>query len=107
MLPSRPDPTIVARGSCWKLCTSYSRGNRVATSQTYEAAKSVIKYRDDCCDYSLCASPASISFVTSGESGTVFESNRLRILPSFPIKNLLKFHLMSPGKGESFPARAE
>src|SRR6266404_8404962 len=52
------------------------------------------------------ASAASMAAVTSGESGVVLGSNRLMILPSRPMRNLPKFHLMSPGKGESFPASA-
>src|ERR1041385_8858870 len=53
----------------------------------------------------FAASAASIASVTSGESGVALESKRLRILPSLPITNLLKFHLMLPGKGDCSPAR--
>src|SRR5476649_1550163 len=35
------------------------------------------------------------------ESGVTFESKRLRILPSLPITNLVKFQPMLPGNGES------
>src|SRR6266446_5735355 len=54
----------------------------------------------------FCAKAASMAATTSGASGTVLGSNRLRIFPSRPIRNLPKFHLMSPGNGESLPARA-
>src|SRR5579883_1967116 len=47
--------------------------------------------------YLGAAKAASMAWVTSGESGTTLDSKRLRIFPSRPIKNLLKFHLMSPG----------
>src|SRR2546423_4936532 len=54
----------------------------------------------------FAASAASIASVTSGESGLVRGSKRLMIFPSRPIRNLLKFHLMSPGYGDSGPASA-
>lgn len=48
----------------------------------------------------------STACITSGESGVVRGSNRCRILPSRPMRNLPKFHLMSPGKGDFSPAKA-
>src|SRR5688500_3154537 len=42
---------------------------------------------------------------TSFESGFTPESQRFKTLPSGPIRNLPKFHLMSPGKAASFPVR--
>src|ERR1035441_2308934 len=52
----------------------------------------------------LLPSAFSTACVNSAESGFTFESNRFRIFPSRPIRNLLKFHLMSPGNGEPSPA---
>jgi hypothetical protein len=43
------------------------------------------------------AKAASTAAITSGDSGAAFESKRLMILPSRPMRNLLKFHLMFPG----------
>src|SRR5437879_5255755 len=54
----------------------------------------------------LEARAASIAAITSGESGLVECRKRRMIFPSRPIRNLLKFHLMSPGNGDSGPARA-
>jgi hypothetical protein len=45
----------------------------------------------------FAANAASSAAVTSGDSGAAFESKRLMIFPSRPIRNLLKFHLISPG----------
>jgi len=56
-------------------------------------------------DY-FAASAASTALITSGDSGVTFELNRSRILPSRPTRNLLKFQVMLPGKGESLPASA-
>ena len=52
----------------------------------------------------LAARAASMDPITSGASGAVRGSKRLIMAPSRPIRNLPKFHLMSPGNGESFPA---
>ena len=54
----------------------------------------------------LLSSAFSTACVNSAESGFTFESNRFRIFPSRPMRNLLKFHLMSPGKGEPAPANS-
>lgn len=54
----------------------------------------------------FASSAASMAVVISVESGVTLDSKRLRILPSLPMRNLLKFHLMSPGNGESLPARS-
>ena len=54
----------------------------------------------------FAVSAVSTALVTSGASGVVFGSKRFKILPSLPIRNLPKFHLMSPANGESFPASA-
>ena len=52
----------------------------------------------------FAASAASTALVTWSESGFTLESKRFRILPSRPIKNLVKFQRMLPGNGESLPA---
>ena len=54
----------------------------------------------------FAASAASMAAVASGESGVTLESNRLRIFPSLPMRNLLKFQVMLPGNGEFAPASA-
>lgn len=43
------------------------------------------------------ANAASTAWVNSGDCGVMRESKRLRILPSRPIRNLLKFQVMLPG----------
>src|ERR1700722_6482202 len=46
-----------------------------------------------------------MAWVTSGESGFTLESNRFTIVPSRPMRNLVKFQRMFPGNGELAPAR--
>src|ERR1022692_2923224 len=57
-------------------------------------ASSVSPASDFCLLY--CAKAFSIAAVTSGSSGLTFDSKRATIAPSLPIKNLVKFHLISP-----------
>src|SRR6266581_2904524 len=52
------------------------------------------------------ASAAVMASVASVESGVILESKRLRIFPSLPMRNLVKFHLILPGNGEASPASA-
>jgi len=52
----------------------------------------------------FAARAVSMAATTSGASGDGAGSKRLRILPSRLIRNLPKFHLMSPGNGECSPA---
>ena len=58
----------------------------------------------DCKIAYLAARAASMDPITSGASGAVRGSKRLIMVPSRPMRNLPKFHLMSPGNGESLPA---
>lgn len=54
----------------------------------------------------LAARAFSIAAVTLGESGSSPDSKRASSLPSRPMRNLLKFHLTSPGNAESLPVKA-
>ena len=54
----------------------------------------------------FAASAASMAFVTSGEPGFTEELKRLMILPSRPMRNLVKFQPILPGNGEFVPVSA-
>src|SRR4051812_24928488 len=60
-----------------------------------------VEWRQPChSGYRYRASACSTACFTSAESGVTAGSNRRMILPSLPMRILVKFHLMSPPVSE-------